>query len=404
MAERIPPETYRWIIVLGGTLGLLGALGLGRFSLGIMLPAMGEGLHLSYGQMGVISTANFCGYLAAVLCCGWINRLLGARRLIFLGLLLIGGSMTLIGWSSSFAEVLILYSLTGIGSALANIPIMALIAVWFTPGLRGRAAGLCVAGNGAGIFLSGKAVPVLNQLGHGWQLSWMVIGGIVSTIALVCLALIRNHPGTGPFPAPGKAAEALQNARRSRPAIYHLCGALYFLFGFTYVIYVTFIVTSMIQDRGYSEQAAGTLWAWCGLLAVISGPLFGYISDRIGRKKGLMIVFSIQALAYLTAAWLSLPASIYFSLFTFSLVAFSVPTVMAALVGDLAGPERAASMFGYVTFIFGFGQITGPSLAGVAAEYSGSFAASFLMAALLAAGAVVLSVFLPDRVSEHVHD
>ena len=384
-------QHYRWVIVLAGTLGLLGALGLGRFALGVMLPAMGRGLDLSYGQMGLLSAANFCGYLVAVLGCGFLNTLLGARKLIFYGLMLIGISMVLISLASSLYQVIILYTLTGIGSALTNIPIMGLIAVWFEPAMRGRAAGLCVMGNGLGILISGQAVPALNRFGSGWELSWLVFGCAVMLVACICLGLIRNRPDGDKNPTSVKGT--INQGTITRPWVLYLSGLLYFLFGLTYVIYVTFIVTSLIQDRGFSEQAAGDLWAWGGFLCIVSGPLFGYISDRIGRRNSLMIVYSLQALAYLLASWTGVMASAYVSVICFSLVAFSVPSIMAALIGDLAGPEKVATWFGFVTFVFGIGQIAGPAAAGIIAEYTGSFSLSFL----LAAGGVTLAVLLSTR-------
>ena len=50
--------------------------------------------------------------------------------------------------------------------------------------------------------------------------------------------------------------------------------------------------------------------------------------------------------------------------------------------------------FGLVTFIFGFGQIAGPAVAGMLAEKQGGFAQSFLMAAAFAGLAIILSLFL----------
>ncbi|MCA1764697.1 MAG: YbfB/YjiJ family MFS transporter [Desulfobulbaceae bacterium] len=50
---------YGWHIVWSSTLGIFSCLGLGRFALGMLLPAMGASLGLSYSQMGLISTANF---------------------------------------------------------------------------------------------------------------------------------------------------------------------------------------------------------------------------------------------------------------------------------------------------------------------------------------------------------
>jgi MFS family permease len=66
-------------------------------------------------------------------------------------------------------------------------------------------------------------------------------------------------------------------------------------------------------------------------------------------------------------------------------------------VGDYAGAERVATIFGFVTFVFGLGQIIGPFLSGMLAEMTGSFSSSFFMAACLAIIAVFLSAFLPKK-------
>lgn len=394
-------RSYCWVIVVAGVLGLFASLGLGRFSLGMMLPAMGKGLDLSYAQMGLISTINFCGYLGAVLFCGKLTTLWGARRLIFLALALVGGSMVMVGCTTSYVGIMLMYCLTGIGSALANVPVMALISTWFEPGRRGRAAGLCTMGNGFGLLFSGRAIPVLNAFADDWRLSWLVQGGVVLLIALLCLVLVRNAPTAMPV------TPATMRSERNggdggcrilaiRRQILH-CAAIYFLFGFAYVIYITFMVTSMVQERGLTERAAGELWSWVGLLSLVSGPIFGYFSDRFGRRSSLMLVFSIQTAAYLLVA-LKLPmASLYLSITCFAVVVWSVPSIMAALVGDYAGPQGAAAAFGFVTFTFGIGQIAGPAIAGMLAESTSSFSTSFFMAAAFALAAVVLSSMLPGN-------
>ena len=69
-------------------------------------------------------------------------------------------------------------------------------------------------------------------------------------------------------------------------------------------------------------------------------------------------------------------------------------SIMAAAVGDYVGARKAAAAFGLVTFIFGFGQITGPAVAGVLAEKTGSFTSSFFMAACFAGLAILFAAFL----------
>ena len=64
---------YGWWIVISAIFSIFVCLGIGRFALGMLLPAMGEALTLSYVQMGWISTANFVGYLLGAL---WVRRLL----------------------------------------------------------------------------------------------------------------------------------------------------------------------------------------------------------------------------------------------------------------------------------------------------------------------------------------
>lgn len=400
--------SYRWIIVLAGIAGLFASLGLGRFSLGMMLPSMGEALALSYSQMGLIGTVNFCGYLLAVLLCGVLTARFGARVLITAALALVALSMILVGLSSHYLVILLLYFLTGIGSALSNVPIMALMSVWFDGRSRGRAAGLCVMGNGLGILVTGKGVPVLNKMAAGWRVSWIVLGCLAGGIALLSFVLFRNRPeelgeSTTASTVPGTTVPAeKQGQGRSGQSvagknIFYHCGAIYFLFGCTYVIYVTFFVTALVQERGLNEQAAGSLWAWVGLLSLASGPLFGSLSDRYGRKTTLAAVFLIQTTAYLLAAARLPMFSVYISLACFGLVVWSIPPIMAALVGDHAGPERTAAVFGFVTFLFGIGQIIGPACAGFLAEQSGTFSSSFLLAAVLAGTGMGLSLLLPGK-------
>ncbi len=409
-APKVRTPHYGWYVVAAGTLCIFASLGFGRFALGMLLPAMAESLELTYSQMGLISTSNFVGYLVAVLFCSYISARIGSRLLIFFALLLVATSMILVSRANSFITVAIIYTLTGIGSGASNVPMMGLISSWFSARQRGKAAGFVVIGSGFAILLSGKLIPYLNQLGEsdGWRLSWIVLGMIVLFISIICFVVIRDTPaelGLKPYDSNKTSPATAPNFTGDGPAatrkdIYHL-GAIYFLFGYTYVIYATFIVTTLVQERGFSESIAGNFWSWVGFLSLFSGPVFGTLSDKLGRKSGLIMVFTIQMFAYLLVA-LSLPGTfLYLSIGCYGLVAWSIPSIMAATVGDYVGPQKAARVFGFITFIFALGQIAGPAIAGFLAEKYGSFSSSFLMAALFAGIAVILSTRLkkPTEIS-----
>jgi sugar phosphate permease len=370
----------------------------------MLLPSMASPLNLTYSQMGFISTGNFLGYLISVFLGGLIAVRLGARKLIFFALLLVGVSMAFISTAKSYTDVLILYTLTGIGSGASNIPMMGLVSTWFARQKRGKAAGFIVIGSGFAIIVSGKLIPYINRSigAEGWRTNWLILGISVIMISIVCLILLRNRPeekGVEPVGKEQADATSRPGARYTVSSIYrekaiYLLGAIYFLFGYTYVIYATFIVTTLVQERGFSESVAGNFWSWVGLLSLFSGPIFGTLSDKLGRKTGLITVFVFQMLAYLLVAFRLPIVFLYVSIFCFGIVAWSIPSIMIAAVSDYVGAVKAVAAFGFVTFIFALGQISGPAVAGVLAEQAGSFSSSFFMAGILAGLAIILTTFL----------
>lgn len=398
------PFHYAWVIVATGMLCILACLGFGRFALGMLLPSMATTLTLSYSQIGFISTGNFIGYLIAVLFCGRIAAAIGSRNLIVIALLVISASMALISRTHHFAAILILYFLTGLGSGAANVPVMGLITAWFDRTIRGRAAGFVVIGSGFAIIISGKLVPMVNRrIGpEGWRTNWLILAAAVALIALIAHFFLRNKPedfGLEPFGSEGKKPSLIHNPAHQTQSIYgnktlYLLGSIYFLFGNTYVIYATFMVTMLVKERGFSETVVGNFWAWVGLLSLLSGPVFGTLSDRLGRKAGLMIVFTLQMLAYMLVAVNLPPVFLYLSIGFYGMVAWSIPSIMVAAVSEYVGADKALSAFGFITFIFGLGQIIGPSVAGILAGRTGSFSSSFGMAAVFAGLAILLTGFL----------
>ena len=98
---------YGWIILPVGLIGIMGALGFGRFAYTPILPAMKEGLSLTYTQMGWIGTGNFIGYLTFSLVGGYLATLIGSRAVISASLVLVGVCLILTGFSDSFEFALV---------------------------------------------------------------------------------------------------------------------------------------------------------------------------------------------------------------------------------------------------------------------------------------------------------
>ncbi len=394
---------YGWVIVLVGTLTIFACLGLARFAFGMLLPSMRDALGMSYDEMGFLGTGNFAGYLAAVGMAPFLLRRFSPRQLIASGLLLISLCMFGIAVGDSYLLILLLYTSVGIGSGFANIPIMVLVSYWFRREKRGQAAGLIVVGSGFAIIFSGFIIPVLNEsLGQdGWRVGWALLGGIVLLVAVVAALLIRNDPAEKGLQPVGHTEELEYDPSTSRGQfsplriLTHL-GVLYFIFGATYVIYGTFIVTTMVEEYAFAEVSAGRFWSWVGFFSLFSGTLFGLLSDKLGRKGGLMIVFCVQTLAYLLAGFQLGTIALFASVVLYGVAVFAIPAIMAAAVGDYLGKARAAAAFSIITFCFAIGQTLGPAVAGMVAESTGTFTGSYLASAVLTGFAVVWTRFLPD--------
>ncbi|MBT4044213.1 MAG: YbfB/YjiJ family MFS transporter [Rhodospirillaceae bacterium] len=405
---------YGWWIVLSAMLSVFVSLGVGRFALGMLLPAMGEALNLSYMQMGWISSANFVGYLLGAI---WVRQLLpmfGERRLITMALLTIVVTMVGVSLANGFFPLVILYTGTGLGSGVAFVCAVTLIPHWFATAYRGRASGSISVGAGFAVILAGWAIPMVNSgMGDiGWRLGWGGLAAVCLPLALFCLVMVRNRPsdmGLQPFGAdpddyrtghnltkPIPRAAARFRGAALRRLILRL-GAVYFLFGATYVVYITFIVTTLVHEHGMAEGKAGFFWIWVGFFSLFCGPVLGALSDRLGRRTGIITAFILQGCAYTLISYSGgNEMVIYLSVFLFGLSAFGLPVIITASVADYLTPERAVGAIGMLTVIFGIGQLLGPILAGLMAEYSGTFTPAYLGATSLVALAIAVTLTLPE--------
>ena len=428
---------YGWWIALAAILSAFVGVGVGRFALGMLLPAMGQALDLDYVQMGWISTANFIGYLLGAL---WVRRLLprfGERRLITMALMAVVATMVGVSLAAGFWPLAILYTGTGLGSGIAFVCTVTLLPHWFASKYRGRAAGTLATGTGLAMMLAGWAIPLINESAVeiswwlGWRLSWGALAAVCLPLVLFCLIVVRNRPyekGLAPYgERPGAAlggGEARRAASRNKAVqdgtavlatqrnLIMRLGAVYALFGATYVVYVTFVVTTLVREHGMAEAKAGLFWIGLGFFTLFCGPVLGGLSDRLGRRTGIIVSFLLQGTAYVLIAYssgiwgsvwdgniggvIATKAAVYFSIFLFGLSVFGLPVIMTAAVADYLTPERTVATISTLTVIFGIGQMLGPILAGVIAQYSGSFTPAYLAATALVALAIAITLTLPD--------
>ena len=267
---------YAWVIVIVGTLVVFGALGLGRFAYGALLPAMQADLGMTNTQAGVLATVNLVGYLAFSVIGGAAATRVGSRLVITVGIALVAVGLLFTGLAKGFAALMVWRFVTGAGSGASNVPVLGLLSAWYGSRRRGLAMGICVAGSSIALIFVGPLVPrILGARGPAsWRLCWFIFAAIATVLALGSGLLMRNHPaekGLAPFGhsadgAPEETSHApLRWAQVYRAVpVWHL-GFVYAAFGFSYIIYMTFFSKHLIPGVAIHKWPPETsLCSWAG--------------------------------------------------------------------------------------------------------------------------------------------
>jgi MFS family permease len=388
------PLHYGWVVIFCGLLVTIGAHGFGRMSYTLILPAMKDGLQLNYTQLGLIGTGNFVGYLVMALIGGALAARFGARVVITIALAFMGITMVLTGLAQSFEMAFSMRLLTGLGHGAAYGPAMALGSVWFAASRRGFATGIVSAGIGVGTMIASFIIPVIlkNYGVEGWRYAWQYLGLAMLVIAAVSGLIIRSRPeqmglrqvGESGQPQaqipPGATAKALEWGLVYKVRAVWYLGLVYFMYGFSYVIYMTFFKAYLVKEISIAPAVADGLWALVGGLSIFCGIIWGGVSDRLGRGRGAALAYSTLTVSYLLFALVKSPWGYTLSAVLFGLSAWSIPTIMAAASGDLVGPRLAPAGLGFVTLFFGTGQALGPWIGGLLSDLTRCFYIPFLLA------------------------
>ena len=110
---------------------------------------------------------------------------------------------------------------------------------------------------------------------------------------------------------------------------------------------------------------------------MLSGLIWGFLSDRVGRRKALLWNNGVISLAVLLPLSFHQPFLLGLSTFLFGSTFLGTVAIVAASIGDQVG-EKRASVYGLVTLIHGIGQFLGTTLGGYLKDLTGSFQLSLL--------------------------
>jgi len=357
------------------------ATGFGQSIPSLTIPSMRGDLGISYTQAGLLITVAGAVRMGASLAAGTLAPRYGSRHIIGWATLFSGGAMLLFGYSPNYLAAIGASALMGVGTGAALTPMMGLVAPWFERQNRGLAAGLAASGGSIAIVASGLVIPslVANNPADGWRHSWYIFGALVLVIGVFALLFLRDRPSDA---APGRATPSGRRApQRSyqgawpmsvykNPYVW-LLAYLGFCSGAATGVFNTFFGAYLTEDNGISLATAGQLFLVVGVLSIISGILWGKVSDRMGRGQAFAVSFLIQGAGF-ALFWLS-PVMAAFAVASvlLGLTLRAAYTLCAAASGDHVQAQFAATAFALISVGAGLGSSISPILAGAIADTVG---------------------------------
>lgn len=323
------------------------------------------------------------------------DRLPRRKPLVVFGYGLAGLVRPLMGLAQGPLQVLLIRLADRFGKGVRSSPRDALLADATPRDLRGRAYGFHRAMDNLGAVLGPLCAFTLLGLGLGLRqvFLWALVPG---ALALITVAfLVRERPREVP-PALSGPGVALSEV----PARAPLPGALrrYYLALLLFSLGNSSDAFLLVWARGAGVPQAHIPLLWMvhnGIKSALNVPL-GALSDRIGRRRLILLGWALYALIYLgfataggvAAAWGLMAAyAVYYGL---------LEGAEKALVADLSPPHARGRAFGWFHGIVGLAALPASLLCGLlynsgAADGTGPLRAFGLGAALSALAALVLA-------------
>lgn len=366
MPTHAPSPAHPLATALALSLGAAVALGLSRFSYGLLLPPMRADLGWSYLLAGSMNTFNALGYFLGALATPALMRRLGVWRLLMAGCVLASLFMLMSGLASDTTALFLQRVCAGVASAFIFIAggVLAARLGAMHSQRAGFYIGLYYGGTGFGIALSALLVPAAlgaahdHGAAHAWQWPWLALG-IACLLATAVMA--------APARAIGEAPRAPDAGRRFAWRDFAPSLAGYFMFGVGYIGYMTFVI-ALLKQQGMSATLVTVFYTLLGLAVVASSRIWARMLDRYRGGESLAILNAVLGAVTILPALTSFVPVVFVSGLVFGAVFLSVVASTTALVRHNLPQESWTAGISAYTTVFALGQIAGPVAVGWIAD------------------------------------
>jgi ACS family hexuronate transporter-like MFS transporter len=385
MAGQVSGLLRHRMVLLGGFLGLA-TLSVMNASYSYILDSIKAELTLSYTEAGALMSAYFFGYALGQIPWGLLADRYGSGRVMTLSVVGVSFSNLLFGLAGGFSEAAAVRFLGGLLGAGVFVPGVRLVASWFDERERGTALGLLNVGGSLGLIVATWETPFID-LFIGWRLSMMVIGASGLIAAAVMGATLRD----GERAAPAFRGGFLAPLRI--PSFWALSFVQFIRLG-SYYTFIAWLPLMLKEEYGLGLVMAGAAISLFNLAGMVSNPVGGVLSDRIGEKKVLIVSFGLLAAniwGLLTLGPAGAP--IYFVSFMLGWLINFVRSPAFTIIPKLFGVQSAGATSGINNTFASIGALTLPLLLGYVRDVTTSYDAGWMtLSGLILVGAALLAM------------
>ncbi len=351
----------RWLMWCVATLAYLLIVSQ-RFAPAAVVGTMMQRFTIGAAEIGILAALQFFVYMLLQIPAGTLADLLGPRRVLCCGTALAGIGTIIFGLSLTFPVALVGRALLGLGDALMFVNIMRLQASWFEPREYATLSGLVMCASGLGGVLATAPLVVLVDLA-GFTMSFVGAGILLLMLSVLIVLVVRDRQAGILEQRPGllRPLISIASNARSWPPFLVQFGIVGPVVTFTSVWGIPFLM----EARDMSHTAAAVALGLFSIGMSIGGPLIGFISDRIERRRIPLIVATGTAACLwlvLIAGGTSLPLSLIIgTIFLLGMVS-SISSVGFALIKEVNDVCYSGQGAGFMN-AGGFLCVTGLQLA-----------------------------------------
>ncbi len=408
-ANQAPSRVFfGWWVVMSFVVMTFLSVGL-RFTVGPFLKPIVADLGLDRASFSLVIAAGHFLYGAFTPFVGRLVDRVGARPVLLLGTLILGGSLAATGFVTRLWHLWAVYGvLMALGlAATGQVVAAAVISRWCS---RRRATALSTLGIGS---MSGMSllVPLAMWLilTVGWRSAYVIFGlGVIAIMLPLCLWIIRESPeamgmtvdGVPMEPRVAGSAAVVERTDMTQAvqtwSFWQIAAGL-FGCGFSMSLLSAHGVP-MLTDHGYHPMTASWALGVLGGSSVAFAMVLGAVADRFGRRPVLAWLYGTRALIF--AGFFLIrdqPAALLLVAVAGGASMAGSIAMSSAITADIFGRFSMGSVFGSMFLSHQTGAALGSWLAGFMFEATGGYGAAFAVSISLLVIASLVSLRLDER-------